>query len=39
MFQHVDSGPVASADIAMPIVIDTDSFFDHRPVLTDYVVS
>ena len=35
----VDAGPVASADIAMPIVIDTDSFFDHRPVLTDYVVS
>jgi len=35
----VDSGPVASADIAMPIVIDTDSFFDHRSVLTDYAVS
>jgi hypothetical protein len=34
----VDAGPVASADIAMPIVIDTDTFFDHRSVLTDYAV-
>ena len=34
----VDAGPLASADIAMPIVIDTDTFFDHRSVLTDYAV-
>lgn len=34
----VDAGPVASADIAMPIVMDTDTLFDHRSVLTDYAV-
>ena len=35
----VGAGPVASADVASPIHIDTDTMLDHRPVLTDYVVS
>ena len=35
----VDTGPVAPADIAMLIVMDTDTLFDHRSVLTDYALS
>jgi hypothetical protein len=35
----VGAGPVASADVASPIHIDTDTMLDHRAVVVDYPVS
>jgi Ca2+-binding RTX toxin-like protein/Tol biopolymer transport system component len=35
----VDAGPLAAADIAMPILMDTDTMLDHRSVVTDYPIA
>jgi Ca2+-binding RTX toxin-like protein len=35
----VDGGPVAAADIAMPVHMYTDAMLDHRSVLTDYPIA